>query len=74
MRAGASAGEGADMKTRWEILSPDHVWILASMTLYGDSDKETDAALLALIRESIAIARCRLGSASVIIRVNQIDI
>ena len=62
------------MKTHWNILSPDGKFILASMTLYGDSDKATDAALLTFLRESIAIARVRCGDPRVVVTLGEIDI
>jgi len=63
------------VKTRYEIVSPDGMLILASVTLYGDvdSDGESDRVLMWLIREALSIAHIRNGSNFVTVRRTQVD-
>lgn len=38
------------------MLAPDRCLILASLTLYGDRDEETDRILMGMIREALCVA------------------
>jgi len=67
------------MKTRYTVLAPDRCLILASLTLYGDRDEETDRVLLGMIREALSIAAVYRQNGDplrqeVILRREQVDI
>lgn len=61
------------MKIRYEVLSPDGLLTLASVTLYGDHDSESDHVLGWLIRESLCIVRVRNGADHVQVRRREVD-
>lgn len=61
------------MKIRYEVVSPDGILILGSLTFYGDHDEEADRVLMWIIRQCLSIVRERNGANCVTVRRTHVD-